>query len=169
MNIRMILIGLILFLGCGQAQAENLFHFGIRLEVNVVEERPQWQTALLGFQAGMAFEVSKTTMIGFRVSGTGNPETIKFRFAVDVFLHQLNPNNKGFLYYGLGYANARVVAATYADVHALLGIQLPLGVFVEATLGLGVTEALDFSRFPPRTVQLGPFLTFQLVFGWWQR
>jgi hypothetical protein len=170
MKIRTILIGIILFFGYGQAHAENLFHFGVRLEVNLVEQRPQWQTALLGFQAGMAFQIGQSsTMIGFRFSATGNPDTLKFRLAADVFFHQLNPNQKAFLYYGLGYANARVVAATYSDIYALLGLQLPLGFFVESTLGLGVTEALNFSTFPPKTVSVGPFLTFQLVFGFWFR
>ena len=157
----LVLLALIL----GEAKAQNLFHFGVRLEVSVTDQRPQWQTALLGFQAGMAFKIANAAVVGFRFSGTGNPETLKFRFAADVFAYALIPQAKGFVYGGLGYARSQVVAASFWDIHALAGVQLPLGVFVEATLGLAFTDAISFATFPPKIVPLGPFLTFGLVFG----
>jgi hypothetical protein len=163
------LLLLMIFCLSTQAQAQNLFHFGVRLEVNLVGNNPQWQNALLGFQGGMAFQISEHAIFGYRVSGTGNPDAIRFRFAFDLFAHAKLPEASGYIYGGLGYANARIVAATYSDLHVLFGLQLPLGVFVETTIGLGWTRALDFSSFPPKSFTLGPLLTFTLVFGWWQR
>lgn len=160
---------LVLWLCCvGRVSAQNTFHFGIRLETSVVQDRPQWQSSLLGVQGGLAFHVGSDELIlGLRGSITFNPETLRFRWAIDVFTHTALESS--FLYLGAGYANSRIAAATYSDLHGLVGMQLPLGIFFEYTLGLGWTEALDFSVFPPKIVNIRGFLTMTLVFGWWVR
>jgi hypothetical protein len=164
------LMFLVLVMYFGQAQAQNLIHFGIRLEVNLTVDRPQWQNAVVGLQFGMAFKVAnESAMLGFRIAATGNPELLRLRVALDTFAHLLMPNNMTFIYAGLGVARGQIVAASYWDVHALLGLQLPLGAFIEITFGLGFTNAFDFSQFPPSTKLLGPLFTFQMVFGWWKR